>query len=163
MVRIVAASFLWTFIAASLSAQVPVYTNKPIAKTAPPRHQITPEEYQSLLAHQFVYVPPTDPQRESKGPTVAIANYTPPVALQTPLPAPSWLAEPIYMMPYTGWGRGSYGHSYGYSGKPSHRSEPSVRREPQVRPRETRHQPAPASTPAAPRQTPRPMGIKIQE
>ena len=113
MIRILAASVVSIFIAAPLSAQVPVYTNKPTAKTAPPRHQITPEEYQSLLAHQFVYVPPADRQRELLGPTVAIASYTPPVVLQTPLPQPSWLAEPFYMMPYTGWGHRSYGYRYG--------------------------------------------------
>ncbi len=159
MIKTVAASVLSMFLAAPLSAQVPVYTNKPIAKTTLPRYQITPEEYESLLAHQFVYVPPADPQRES-GPTVAIASYTPPVVLQTPLPPPSWLADPFYMMPYPGWGRRSYGYSEGYGGIASRRPE---RRDPEARPRETRQQPTPVPTPAptpAPRHTPRSSGIK---
>jgi hypothetical protein len=153
MIRLVAASVVSMCIAAPLCAQVPVYTNKPIAKTPPPRHQITPEEYRSLLAHQFVYVPPADPQRESLRPIVTIADYTPPVILQ----------PPTYMMPYTGWQHPTYGHSFGYGGKPSHRSEVSARRDPEVRPRETRHQPTPAPTPAPPRQTPRPIGITIRD
>jgi hypothetical protein len=141
------------FIAAPLSAQVPVYTNKPIAKTPPPRHQITPEEYQSLLAHQFVYVPPAEPQR----------TYAAPVVVQSPLPPPSWQAEPIYIMPFTGWAQRSYGYSYGFGGKPSHRSERPMRREPEVRPRETRPQPTPVSTTPAPRPAARPIGITIRE
>jgi hypothetical protein len=153
MIRIVAASVLSMFIAAPLSAQVPVYTNKPIAKTSAPRHQITPEEYQSLLAHQFVYVPTPDPQRESLPPSVTIANDTPPVVLQ----------PPIYMMPYNSWEHRSYGYSFGYGGKTSHRSERSGPREPAVRPRETHQPPTQVSTPAVPRQTPRPIGLTIRK
>lgn len=160
MIKTIAASVLSIFLAAPLSAQVPVYTNKPIAKTTAPRHQITPEEYQSLLARQFVYVPPADPQREL-GPTVAIASYTPPVVVQTPLPPPSWLADPFYMMPYPGWGHGNYGYSYGYGGIASRRPG---RREPEARPRETRQQPTPVPTPTpspTPRHTPRLSGITM--
>jgi hypothetical protein len=149
MIKTVATSVLSMFLAAPISAQVPVYTNKPVAKTTLPRYQITPEEYQSLLAHQFVYVPPVAPQRELPGPTVAIASYTPPVVLQTP----------FYVMPYLGQGHRSSGFSYGYGGRASRQPE---RREPEARPRETRQQPTPAPPLApTPRPAPRSMGLRI--
>jgi hypothetical protein len=83
-------------------AQVPVYTNADLGK---PRHVFTPaltaDEYRSLLAHQFVYVP-TRPSWYwfDHGPSVAIAaTPSSPYDSFASLPAPTRLDGTPYTQP----------------------------------------------------------------
>jgi hypothetical protein len=53
-----------------------VYTNASLGKPVAQPHTLTPAEWQSLLAHQFVYVPPSRPDYGGARVTV-IADSTP--------------------------------------------------------------------------------------
>lgn len=88
------------FPAAPVIAQVPVYSNATLGTPPAMRHVLTPEEYRSLLAHQFVYVPPGPSWRERPGPRVGVSTWTMPTAAalrQTPS-----YAQPWSMWSYTG-------------------------------------------------------------
>jgi hypothetical protein len=87
------------FATASSFAQVPVYTNADLGKPLKHPHKTTPEEFQSIVAHQFVYVPRVDLRRDFDGPRVTIVPYTPPAqyALPPTYPLdPSWYNQPAY-------------------------------------------------------------------
>jgi hypothetical protein len=80
---------------------VPVYTNADLGK---PRHvltpTLTPDEYRSLLAHQFVYVPARPRWSWYGGPSVAIAgNPSSPYDSFAALPAPTRLDGTPYTQP----------------------------------------------------------------
>src|ERR1700737_3046229 len=97
--------------AASASAQVPVYTNADLGKPLKHPHKTTPEEFRSIVAHQFVYVPKADPPRDRDfdGPRVTIVPYTPPAqyALPPTYPLdPSWYIQPRYY-PFVYYGGGA--------------------------------------------------------
>lgn len=89
-------------LAASSFAQVPIYTNADLGK---PRQVVTPtitaDEYRSLLAHQFVYVPTRSPWLAyGFGPSVAIAaTPSSPYDSFLTLPAPTRLDGTPYSEP----------------------------------------------------------------
>jgi hypothetical protein len=91
-----AAFFLTT---APAFAQVPVYTNADLGKPMKYPHKTTPEEFRSIVAHQFVYVPKVDPRRDFEGPRVTIVPYTPPAQYALPPTYaldPAWYNQPTY-------------------------------------------------------------------
>jgi hypothetical protein len=110
---LIGAAFFFT--TASAFAQVPVYTNADLGKPLKHPHKTTPEEFRSIVAHQFVYVPKAD--RDFEGPRVTIVPYTPPA--QYPVPPtypldPSWYnLPPYYPFVYYGGGSGAYRGSAG--------------------------------------------------
>ena len=94
---LIGAAFLLT--AASAFAQVPVYTNADLGKPLKHPHKTTPEEFQSIVAHQFVYVPKVHPRRDFDGPRVTIVPYPPPAqyALPPTYPLdPSWYSQQAF-------------------------------------------------------------------
>jgi len=64
---------------APVAAQVPVYTNADLGKPLARITTITPEQFASIVARQFVYQPPWP-----TGPTVTIVPYAPPVQVVQP-------------------------------------------------------------------------------
>jgi hypothetical protein len=87
-------------------AQVPVLTNADLGKHVPQRIVLTPEQWQSLVAHQFVYVP--SPRHEWGGARVTIIPdstphpYIPPTY---PLQPPFYMSTSVgpYFGPYAGY------------------------------------------------------------
>lgn len=86
------------------AAQVRVLTNADVGRPVPlaQRHALTPAEWQSLVAHQFVYVP----RATSTGLAPRVVVFGNPVPPQYPLP-PTYPLQPSWTMwsgPYVGYG-----------------------------------------------------------
>jgi hypothetical protein len=88
-------------LASSAFAQVPVYSNRDSGAPQPvaARHVITPAEYQSLVAHQFVCACGLPRFEVSGGSSAAVAHFT-----TQPLPPTYPLQTPWSMWSYTGHG-----------------------------------------------------------
>lgn len=102
-------------IAAPAFAQSRVYTNADLGKKLPRTHAVTPEELDSLRAHQFVL------PHEYHGPTVTIMPYDDswsrtPLSPNQPLD-PNWRPVPIY----GGWS--SYRAFRSPAGAPRHEAD----------------------------------------
>jgi hypothetical protein len=133
---------LLLFVASPAVGQVRVWTNADLGKPLTHPHTTTPEEWRSIVAHQFVYVPTADPE-PADGPHVSVIRYIPPTAyaLRPTYPLdPSWYNP----NPYAPW---SYlGYAYGRLG-PGGLFHGDVRRRRESGPRPPAASPPPASRP----------------
>lgn len=100
---------LFCFVGTPAFAQVPVYTNADLGKPLQQTHTLTPAEYQSLVANQFVCACGVPHYQGSA--TVTVANWTMPTADRLRPTYP--LQPPFAMWSYTG--RNPHIPAYGFT------------------------------------------------